>query len=217
MVRAVSPPPEVVTAKGPDGVTIDPFARCDSDAVGAGTVIWGFAHIEAGAVVGRACKIGEHSYVEAGATIGDRVTVKNAALIWRGVHLGDDVFVGPRVTFTNDRRPRAHRRRSGDELDDTLIGPGATLGASVTVVCGVTVGHDAMVGAGSLVHRDVPAHALVVGVPAHRIGWVCRCGDRLDDQFRCGCGRRYRTADDGGLEPADVVGARAVARVGVSI
>lgn len=185
-------------------MTVDPLARCDTDAVGAGTVIWAFAHVLRGAVVGRSCKIGEHSFVEGGARIGDRVTVKNAALIWAGVDIGDDVFVGPRVTFTNDLRPRAHRRRDADELVPTTIEAGASLGASVTVVCGVTIGHDALVGAGSLVHRDVPPHALVVGVPARQIGWACRCGDPLDDRLACGCGRRYARDGSGGI--TDVAG-----------
>ena len=193
-MRAVSAPADLARVPPGEGITIDPQARCDSTDVGAGTVVWAFAHIDHGAVVGRSCSFGEHCYVEGGSTIGDRVTVKNAALIWRGVHIGDDVFVGPRATFTNDLRPRAHRRRGHDELLATTVEPGVTLGASVTVVCGVTIGHDAMVGAGSVVHRDVAPHALVVGVPARQIGWVCRCGDRLEPAgtgFACGCGRRY--------------------------
>jgi acetyltransferase-like isoleucine patch superfamily enzyme len=180
-------------------VVVDPQARCDSGSVGPGTVIWAFAHVADGAVVGRSCKIGEHSYLEGGSVIGDRVTVKNAALIWEGVRVGDDVFLGPRVTFTNDRSPRAHRRREGDDLVGTVVEDGASLGASVTVVCGVTIGHDALVGAGSLVHRDVAPHALVVGVPARQVGWVCRCGDRLDDRFECTCGRRYARQGTSGL------------------
>jgi acetyltransferase-like isoleucine patch superfamily enzyme len=179
---------------------VDPLARCDSDAVGAGTVVWAFAHVAQGAVVGRSCKIGEHSYIEGGATIGDRVTVKNAALIWEGVHVGDDVFLGPRVTFTNDPRPRAHRRRGADELGATTVQDGASLGASVTVVCGVTIGQNALVGAGSLVRADVPAHALVVGVPARQVGWVCRCGEQLDEHLTCAaCGSRHDRDASGGL------------------
>lgn len=190
------------------GPVVDPLARCDSDTVGAGTVIWPFAHVSAGAVVGRSCKIGEHSYLEGGSTIGDRVTVKNGALIWRGVHVDDDVFLGPRVTFTNDLRPRAHQRVADDDLLPTTVRSGASLGASVTVVCGVTIGEHAMIGAGTLVHEDVPAHALVVGVPGRRIGWVCRCGRRLDDRHRCGCGRRHEPDGAAGLREVEEVTVR---------
>lgn len=217
MVRVVSARAETVPpdgpgvdagpAGGPLGPVVDPLARCDSDDVGAGTVIWPFAHVSEGAVVGRSCKIGEHSYLEGGSVIGDRVTVKNGALIWRGVHVGDDVFLGPRVTFTNDLRPRAHQRIPDDDLLTTTVRPGASLGASVTVVCGVTIGEHAMVGAGTLVHEDVPAHALVVGVPGRRIGWVCRCGQRLDDDHRCGCGRRHEPDGAAGLRAVDAVDA----------
>jgi hypothetical protein len=141
------------------------------------------------------------------------------------VHIGDDVFLGPRVTFTNDLRPRAHRRLEHDQLVTTTIEDGASLGASVTVVCGVTIGHDAMVGAGSLVHRDVAPHALVAGVPARQMGWVCRCGEslRADDggqSFGCGCGRRYERLGPGleertQTEPSD--GADGSGRPGVRV
>lgn len=176
-----------------------PKAMCDSASVGAGTVVWAFAHVLDGAVIGADCKIGEHSFIEDGARLGDRVTVKNGALIWRGVTVEDEVFLGPRVTFTNDHRPRVGHQVAPEDLARTLVRRGASLGASVTVVCGVTIGAHSLIGAGTLVHRDVPAHALVVGVPGRQIGWVCMCGDSLDDNLACPCGRRYQDHPTKGL------------------
>ena len=138
-------------------------------------------------------------FIEGGARLGDRVTVKNASLIWDGVTIEDDVFVGPRVTFTNDLRPRIGFPVPPGQFVRTLVRCGATLGANVTVVCGTIVGRYAMVGAGSVVTRDVPSHALVAGVPARTIGWVCVCGSALADDHTCTCGRRFTTAADGGL------------------
>jgi acetyltransferase-like isoleucine patch superfamily enzyme len=175
-------------------VVIDSWARCDSEHVGDRTRIWAFAHVCAGAVVGEDVNIGEHAYIEGGARIGDRVTVKNASLIWDGVTIEDDVFIGPRVTFTNDRIPRVDPTAPPFEPVPTRVGHGATLGACVTVRCGVHIGAYAFVGAGSLVLDDVPRHALVVGSPARVVGWVCRCGRRLDPYDVCECGRRGRLA-----------------------
>jgi acetyltransferase-like isoleucine patch superfamily enzyme len=170
--------------------------------------VWAFAHVMAGAVVGAECNVCDHAFIETGAVVGDRVTVKNNVLIWDGVVVEDDVFLGPNVVFTNDLRPRAHVKKSGSELGRTVVRAGATLGAGVTVVCGVEIGADAFVAAGSVVTADVPAHALVAGNPARARGWVCRCGERLDDAtLACdACGRRYARAASGtagdGLTPA---------------
>jgi UDP-2-acetamido-3-amino-2,3-dideoxy-glucuronate N-acetyltransferase len=171
------------------GPLLDPWARCDSDQVGDRTRIWAFAHVCAGAVVGEDVNVGEHAYIEGGARIGDRVRVKNAALIWDGVTIEDDAFVGPRVTFTNDRLPRVDPLAPPFRPVPTRICRGATIGAAVTILCGVTVGERAFVGAGSLVLHDVPPYALVVGSPARVIGWVCTCGRRLEARDRCECGR----------------------------
>jgi UDP-2-acetamido-3-amino-2,3-dideoxy-glucuronate N-acetyltransferase len=176
------------------------LAMCDSDQVGARTKIWAYSHVVAGAIVGDDCKIGEHCYIEDGATLGDRVTVKNGALIWRGVHIDDDVFVGPRATFTNDARPRVEVPVPADELLHTHVGRGATLCASVTVLPGVRIGIHAFVGAASLVTRDVADHAIVFGVPARPMGWVCCCGARLGDNLACSCGRRFELSNDGLIE-----------------
>lgn len=185
------------------GVFVHPQGLCESDDVGAGTKIWAFAHVMRGAVVGAGCNVCGGAFLETGAVIGDRVTVKNNVLVWDKVRVEDDVFLGPNVVFTNDLNPRAAFKKPADEFLTTVVGEGASLGANVTVVCGTTIGRNALIGAGSVVVRDVPAHALVVGNPARLIGWVCACGERLDASFRCGCGRAYRlVSDDAGLELA---------------
>ncbi|MPZ93379.1 MAG: N-acetyltransferase [Propionibacteriales bacterium] len=169
-------------------VFVHPHALCESDQVGAGTRIWAFAHVLAGALVGADCNICDHVFVEGGARVGDRVTVKNGVLLWEGVSVGDEVFLGPGVVFTNDLRPRAHIKRTGDELVRTVVRDGATLGANATVVCGVTIGAHAFVAAGSVVTGDVPAHAFVAGNPATQRGWVCTCGERIGPDLRCRAG-----------------------------
>jgi acetyltransferase-like isoleucine patch superfamily enzyme len=186
-----------------DGVHIHPQALVETDEVGAGTRVWAFAHLLPGAVVGSGCNICDHAFVEGGARVGDRVTVKNAVLIWTGVTIEDDVFLGPNMVFTNDLNPRAHVKKGPDALERTLVREGATIGANATIRCGATIGAHAFVGAGTMVLNDVPDHALVVGNPARQIGWVCRCGVRLDAALICpDCGVRYLPAVDGGLAPA---------------
>lgn len=172
-------------------VFLHPQAVCESHDVGVGTRIWAFAHVLDGARVGRDCNVCDGAFVEGGASIGDRVTVKNQVMIFSGVHVEDDVFLGPGVIFTNDLNPRAHLKREGNALLETRVREGATLGAGVVVVCGVTVGANAFVGAGAVIARDVAAHAFVVGNPARQIGWACRCGLRLGDDLCCSCGRGY--------------------------
>jgi UDP-2-acetamido-3-amino-2,3-dideoxy-glucuronate N-acetyltransferase len=176
---------------------VHPHGLCESDDVGTGTRIWAFAHVLAGAKIGHDCNICDHAYVEGGVTIGDRVTVKNRVLLFEGVTIENDVFLGPAVVFTNDMRPRAAIKRSGDELLPTLVRTGATLGAGVVVVCGLTIGAHAFVGAGAVVTRDVPAYAFVVGNPARVIGWACECGSRLTDNLSCVCGRCYQEESAG--------------------
>jgi len=186
---------------GPDpSIQVHPTALCESESVGSGTRIWAFAHVMAGAVIGRECNVGDHSFIEAGARLGDRVTVKNAALVWDGVTIEDDVFLGPRCTFTNDLRPRIGFPVPPGEYSGTLVRRGASLGAGVTVVCGTTIGSYAFVAAGAVVASDVAAHALVGGVPARWLGWVCVCAQPLDDGLRCTCGRHFVSDEAGGLE-----------------
>ncbi len=181
---------------------VHPHALCESLDVGGGTRVWPFAHVMRGARIGRDCNIGGGAFIESGAIIGDRVTVKNHVMVWDQVTVEDDVFLGPNVVFTNDRNPRAAFKKDVTALQATHVGRGASIGANATVVCGITIGRGAFIGAGSVVVDPVPPHALVVGNPAERIGWMCACGKRLDDALACACGRTYQ-ADGDGLRMAE--------------
>ena len=182
----------------PAGVRVHPLGLCESETVGPGTRIWAWAHVLEGARIGADCNICDHAYVEGGARLGDRVTVKNAVLVFDGVEAGNDVFLGPNVVFTNDLRPRAHVKRGADALLPTVVEDGVTLGAGTVVVCGTRIGRHAFAAAGSVITRDVPAHAFVAGNPALHRGWVCECGERLAEDLVCGlCGRAYRFGDRG--------------------
>jgi len=181
-----------------DSVFIHPQALVESESVAAGTRVWAFAHVMPGAVIGRDCKIGDHAFIEGGATLGDRVTVKNGCLIWHGVHIGDDVFVGPNVVFTNDMTPRVRYQTTSEDWMSTEVADRASLGANSTILCGIRIGRNSLIGAGSVVTKDVPDHALVVGNPARRVGWVCDCGRRLDEGLDCAnCGKSYVHSVDG--------------------
>lgn len=171
-------------------------ALCESDAIGPRTRVWAFAHVMAGARVGADCNLCDHAFIESGAVIGDRVTIKNGVVVWDRVTIEDEVFVGPNAVFTNDLVPRAAIKKTPEHFLPTLVRRGASIGANATIVCGVTLGECCFVGAGSVVIRDVPAHALVVGNPARRIGWMCACGEKLDGTLSCGCGRRYQLLDE---------------------
>ena len=186
-----------MSAQQSNPVFVHPNGLCESDQVGAGTRVWAFAHVLAGAVVGRDCNICDHAYVENGVRLGDRVTVKNRVLLFEGVTIRDDVFLGPAVVFTNDFRPRASIKRTGDQLMRTLVEHGATLGAGVVVVCGTTIGAHAFVGAGSVVTKDIPPYGFAVGNPARQIGWACVCGNRLNENLTCGCGEMFRLTEHG--------------------
>src|SRR5262249_16167489 len=140
---------------------------------------WHFAHVSAGARIGAGCSFGQGVYVGNDVVVGNNVKVQNNVSVYDAVTLEDDVFCGPSMVFTNVHNPRAAVVRK-DEYRRTLVRAGATLGANCTIVCGVTVGRHAFVGAGAVVARDVPDFALVVGVPARRIGWMSRHGERLD-------------------------------------
>ncbi|NJC34183.1 UDP-2-acetamido-3-amino-2,3-dideoxy-glucuronate N-acetyltransferase [Sphingomonas jejuensis] len=160
--------------------------------IGEGTRIWHWVHVCAGARIGSGCSLGQNVFVANDVVIGDNVKVQNNVSVYDGVTLEDDVFCGPSMVFTNVYNPRAAVARK-DEYRPTRVRRGATLGANCTIVCGVTIGEHAFVGAGSVVNRDVPANALMVGVPARRIGWMCACGVRLqgEGEVRCDCGDTY--------------------------
>jgi UDP-2-acetamido-3-amino-2,3-dideoxy-glucuronate N-acetyltransferase len=159
--------------------TVHPTAIVDDGAqIGAGTRIWHWVHVSGGAVIGERCSFGQNVFVGNRVKVGDNCKVQNNVSIYDNVTLEDDVFCGPSMVFTNVYNPRSAVSRK-DEYRDTLVRRGATLGANCTIVCGVTVGAHAFVGAGAVVHRDVPDHALMVGVPARQVGWMSRYGERV--------------------------------------
>lgn len=183
---------------------IHPSALVDPGAqLGPGVRVWHFCHVMAGAVVGEGTMLGQGCFVGSGARIGARCRVQNNVSVYDGVVLEDDVFVGPSAVFTNVDNPRAAVSRKA-EFKITRVGRGATIGANATLLPGVQLGQYAFVAAGAVVRRDVPAFALVAGVPARRIGWMSRHGERMepDAAGECRCpvtGERYRLEPGGGL------------------
>jgi len=163
-------PALISTTRAERGYFTHPESRVESGEVGAGTRVWAFAHILKGARIGADCNICDHTFVEGGAVVGDRVTLKCGVQLWDGVTLEDDVFVGPNATFTNDPFPRSGQRPAA--FTRTLVRRGASIGANATLLPGVTVGAEAMVGAGAVVTRDVPPRAIVMGNPAAVTGFV---------------------------------------------
>jgi len=167
--------------------------------IGDGTKIWHFSHIISGSRVGENCTVGQNVCIGPDVSIGDGCKIQNNVSVYKGIALEDSVFCGPSVVFTNVFNPRAHIRRM-EELRPTVVKKGATLGANSTIVCGYTIGRYAFIGAGSVVTRNVPDHALMAGNPARRIGWVCTCGDKLDDDLQClSCGMKYRKNESSGV------------------
>ncbi|GAB1141939.1 MULTISPECIES: acyltransferase [Shewanella] len=150
----------------------------DGAKIGNGTRVWHFTHVCGGANIGEGCSLGQNVFIGNKVTIGNNVKVQNNVSVYDNVHLADDVFCGPSIVFTNVYNPRSFIERKS-EYRDTYVKKGATLGANCTIVCGVTIGQYALVGAGALVNKDVKAFALVVGVPAKQIGWISKYGEQL--------------------------------------
>jgi len=162
----------------------------DNVTVGDGTKIWHFCHVQTGASIGRNCSLGQNVYIGNNVKIGSGTRIQNNVSVYEGIEIEKNVFCGASVGFTNVKTPRAHFPVHGVYVK-TLIKEGASLGANCTIICGHTVGRSALVAAGSVVTKDVKDYALMAGVPARQIGWVCECGRRLDETLRCPCGREY--------------------------
>ena len=169
-----------------DTAVVDDGAR-----VGDGTRIWHFTHVSSGATIGAGCVLGQNVFVGPGVEVGDGVKIQNNVSVYAGVTIADDVFLGPSCVFTNVLTPRAHVERK-DEFARTPVGRGVTVGANATIVCGHSLGEYALIGAGSVITKDVPAHAVMVGNPARRTAWACRCGEVLSGNGLCArCGEGY--------------------------
>ena len=166
--------------------------------LGAGTKVWHFSHICAGAIIGERCSLGQNVFIANDVKIGNNVKIQNNVSIYDAVYLEDDVFCGPSMVFTNVFNPRSHVSRK-HEYRKTLVRRGATIGANATIVCGITIGEYAFIGAGAVINKDVKAYAMMVGVPARQIGWMCQCGLKLafhkDQAFCTECGNKYILLD----------------------
>lgn len=167
----------------------------DGVEIGQGTKIWHFCHIQKGAVIGEKCSLGQNVNVSNNVHIGNGVKIQNNVSVYEGVTLEDNVFCGPSMVFTNDLTPRARFPKGSAGYKKTVVHHDATIGANATVVCGHDIGEFATIASGAVVTKNVEPHALMAGVPARRIGWVCECGQVLrekDGIYVCpDCGRRY--------------------------
>ena len=170
----------------------------DNVEIGEDTKIWHFSHIQSGARIGKQCSFGQNVNVSNNVKVGDGCKVQNNVSLYEGVELEDYVFCGPSCVFTNDLTPRAKYPKGPAGYKKTIVEEGASIGANATVVCGHKIGRWALIGAGAVVTSNVPAHALMLGVPARRMGWACECGELLPKGLVCEkCGRKYRETDEG--------------------
>jgi len=167
--------------------------------IGSGTRVWAFANIQKGAVIGSNCNICDGCFIEHGAAVGDHVTLKNGVNVFEGVTIEDDVFCGANTAFINDRYPRSNRRDKW-LLEKVLVKKGATIGSNATIMCGIAIGEYALIGAGSVVTKDVPAYAIVAGNPARFCGYACSCGRKLDGGLHCGYCRKEYTLENNSLK-----------------
>ncbi len=189
----------------PGGFSVHESSYVDDNVrVGAGTRIWHFCHLNGGAEIGERCSLGQNVVVMPGVRLGNNVKVQNNVSIYEGVECEDDVFLGPSVVFTNVVNPRSHVSRR-NEYRPTRVRRGASIGANATIVCGYSLGEYCFVAAGAVVTNNLPAYALAAGVPARIIGWMCKCGERLDLPARLpehgrvtcsACGDAYEVVDD---------------------
>ena len=168
----------------------------DNTEIGQGTKIWHFSHIHSGVVIGEKCSLGQNVNVANNVKIGNGVKIQNNVSVYEGVELEDYVFCGPSMVFTNDLTPRSKYPKGAEGYKRTLVEYGATIGANATIVCGNTLGAWSMIAAGAVVTKDVPSYALMAGMPAKQIGWVCECGERLGEDLKCTeCDREYILED----------------------
>ena len=171
----------------------------DTDvSIGAGTKIWHFSHVLPGTIIGQNCVLGQNVVAGPDVVIGNNCKIQNNVSLYKGVEIEDGVFCGPSMVFTNVINPRAFIEKKS-EFKKTLLKKGCSVGANATIVCGVTIGRYALIGAGSVVTKDVPDYALITGVPGRQTGWVCECGEVLrGSSLRCTvCGKAYRVANEG--------------------
>lgn len=167
-----------------------PQSLVETDNIGENTRVWAFAHILPGAVLGENCNINDHTFIENDVVLGDNVTVKSGVYIWDGVRIKNNVFIGPNVTFTNDLRPRS--KQYPDHFLETVIEEWASIGANSTIIAGITIGKYAMIGAGSVVTKNIPNNTLWFGNPARLAGYICNCGEKLFLDLVCGkCNKQY--------------------------
>lgn len=173
-------------------------AYIDEDVeIGSGTKIWYFSHIQSGARIGEDCNIGQNVNIANHVVIGNGCKIQNNVSVYEGVELEDYVFCGPSMVFTNDLTPRCRYPKKHSEYSRTLIKKGASIGANATIVCGHTVGENALIASGAVVTKDVKPYALMAGVPARRIGWVCECGEVLKEGLVCSCcGKHYKYTEE---------------------
>lgn len=176
-----------------NGFFIHESSYVDDDVkIGAGTKIWHFCHIQKGAQIGDKCSLGQNVNVSNNVKIGNGCKLQNNVSVYEGVELEDYVFCGPSMVFTNDLTPRAKYPKGVSGYKKTLLKTGATIGANATIVCGLEIGKYAMVAAGTVVTKNVPDYALVAGIPAKQVGWVCECGEKLGNNLVCSkCHREY--------------------------